>query len=157
MWPGDPSSLYIASREGGVHRIKGGVSGPLLTVATTTDGERGLLGIAFTADAIFVSYTKGPPNFENQLDRYPMNGNGTINAGGRTPLLTVEHHDQSNHYGGNIVLGPDGYLYWGLGDGGGGGDPYGNAQNLGTLRGKLVQVHPDTGAAAIADWGLRNP
>ena len=155
VWPGDPSSLYIASREGGVYRVRGGVTGPLLTVATTTDGERGLLGLAFTDSAIFVSYTNG--NGDNQLDRYPMNGDGTINTAARSPLLTVAHPTYSNHNGGGLVLGPGGFLYWGLGDGGGSGDPFGNAQNLGTYRGKLVQVNPATGAAAIADWGLRNP
>jgi glucose/arabinose dehydrogenase len=157
VWPGDPSSLYVASREGKVFRIRGEVTGPLLNIsaATTTDGERGLLGMTFTAARIFVSYTN--TNGDNQLDSYPMNGDGSINTSGRTPLMTVAHPMYSNHNGGNVVVGPDGYLYWGLGDGGGGGDPFGNAQSLGTYRGKLVQVHPDTGAAAIVDWGLRNP
>ena len=156
VWPAS-GVLHIATRDGKVFALNGGVRGPLLDIgaSTTTDGERGLLGIAFAGSSLFVSYSNLAG--DNQLDRYAMNGDGTVDHQSRATVLTVAHPTYSNHYGGGIVLGPDGLLYWGLGDGGGSGDPLGNAQRLDTFRGKLVQIDPATGSAAIADWGLRNP
>ena len=90
------------------------------------------------------------------------------------PILTIPHPTYSNHYGGSMAFGPDGLLYVGTGDGGGGGDPFGNAQNLGSLLGKLLRIDPFGGdpyaippgnpfvgqAGArpeIFAYGLRNP
>ena len=61
------------------------------------------------------------------------------------PILTIAHPVFSNHYGGSMAFGPDGLLYVGTGDGGGGGDPDGNAQNLGSLLGKLLRIDPFSG------------
>jgi len=57
-------------------------------------------------------------------------------------VLTEPHRENSNHNGGQLQFGPDGYLYAALGDGGGSGDPHGNAQNLGTVLGKLIRIDP---------------
>ena len=90
------------------------------------------------------------------------------------PILTIPHPTFTNHYGGSSEFGPDGLLYVGTGDGGGGGDPNGNAQNLGSLLGKLLRIDPFGGdpyaipagnpfvgvAGArpeIFAYGLRNP
>ena len=64
-----------------------------------------------------------------------------------TPLLTVAHPNFSNHNGGMLAFGPDGCLYAGVGDGGGGGDPNNNGQTIGTRLGKILRIHPDTGGA----------
>ena len=58
-------------------------------------------------------------------------------------LLTIDHPDHNNHNGGTLAFGPDGYLYWSTGDGGGGGDPYENAQDLAELLGKVLRLDVD--------------
>jgi glucose/arabinose dehydrogenase len=98
---------------------------------------------------------------------------GKIQPDTRRNVLT-QTQPFENHNGGDIMFGPDGYLYIGLGDGGSGGDPQGNGQNLGTLLGKLLRIDPSGGDpyAIPADnpfvgdpnakgeiwaYGLRNP
>ncbi|MBA3622356.1 MAG: PQQ-dependent sugar dehydrogenase, partial [Euzebyales bacterium] len=110
---------------------------------TTIDGERGLLGIAFSpdGDTLYASYTNR--DGDSRLDAYRMDG-GRAAPGSRRELLAVAQ-PFSNHNGGNVVTGPDGMLYLGLGDGGGSGDPDGNAQDLGTLLGSLLRIDPGGG------------
>ena len=57
-------------------------------------------------------------------------------------MLTVPHPSQANHNGGQLEFGPDGMLYMGTGDGGGGGDPFRTGQNLQDLRGKILRIDP---------------
>ncbi|MGQ4444895.1 sorbosone dehydrogenase family protein, partial [Streptomyces violaceoruber] len=98
---------------------------------------------------------------------------GTVREDTRRTVLTQEQ-PESNHNGGAITFGPDGYLYIALGDGGGGGDPQGNGQKLDTLLGKLLRIDPQGGdpyaipednpfaddpdaRGEIWSYGLRNP
>jgi glucose/arabinose dehydrogenase len=139
---------------------------------TTADGERGLLGIDFSDDGgrLYVSYTDR--NGDSRLDEYSMEG---TRAGGERTLLEVAQ-PYANHNGGNVVTGPDGLLYYGLGDGGAGGDPHGNGQDRSTLLGALLRIDPRAGGGApyrvpednpfVGDgearpeiwiYGLRNP
>jgi glucose/arabinose dehydrogenase len=134
-----------------------------LSALTTTDGERGLLGIAFSSDGrtLYVDHTA--TNGDIEVAAYTVEDKGTFSGGdGVTPppagsivtidpasrrtLLTIPHPDATNHNGGQLVLGPDGYLYIGVGDGGGSGDPAGNAQNTDSLLGKVLRIDP-AGAA----------
>ena len=64
-----------------------------------------------------------------------------IDTGSRAELLSLAH-ERPNHNGGQLATGPDGMLYVGVGDGGGGGDPDHNAQNTGTLYGKILRIDP---------------
>ena len=114
-------------------------------------GERGLLGLAFHPqyegnDIFFVSYTKEASdntNGDSIIERYLVSADPNIadpNTG--TQLMRVVQ-DFGNHNGGNIMFGPDGYLYIGLGDGGSGNDPENRAQTLGSALGKMLRIDVD--------------
>jgi glucose/arabinose dehydrogenase len=175
---GDDSALYIAERAGRVVRVAGGaVDGqPVLDISdrTTVDGERGLLGIEFSEDGslLYVSYTNR--NGDSRVDEYEMDGNRAATGTRRTLLGVAQPY--SNHNGGNVVIGPDGLLYFGLGDGGAADDPHGHGQDLSTLLGSLLRIDPTAGGDApygvpddnpfvdagnarpeIWAYGLRNP
>ncbi len=114
------------------------VGGALATTGFTVASERGLLGIAFHPNFesngfFFLSYTAA--NGDSMITRYaksdPIN-NDVLNASDLATCLVILRVDQdfSNHNGGNIMFGPDGFLYFGLGDGGDGNDPCNRAQTL---------------------------
>ncbi|MFJ5036372.1 PQQ-dependent sugar dehydrogenase [Streptomyces parvulus] len=171
--PGD--SVWIAERAGTVRVLNGtGLGEPVLDVSdeTTTDGERGLLGIAFDADFthFYISFTDLQGT--STIDEFAVQ-DGTVQEDTRRTVLTQEQ-PESNHNGGDIKFGPDGYLYIALGDGGGGGDPEGNGQKLDTLLGKMLRIDPRGGEPyavpqdnpfvgdpnakdEIWSYGLRNP
>lgn len=171
-------ALYVGERAGRVRAVRDGSADdePLLDLSeeTTTDGERGLLGLVFAPDgqALYVSLTDRAG--DSLVLRYRMDGGGGVDAGSRAQVLTVEQ-PFANHNGGHLAFGPDGYLYYGLGDGGGAGDPLHAGQDPGTLLGSLLRLDPagpGDGYAVPADnpfvddargrdevwaFGLRNP
>jgi glucose/arabinose dehydrogenase len=128
---GDPT-LYVAEQLGRVVAITGGKvqPRPVLNVSEqiTAGGEQGLLGIAFSPDGerVYVNYTD--VDGHTRVVEYTMRGR-RADPLTRRQLLFVEQ-PFSNHNGGQLAFGPDGYLYIGLGDGGAGGDPFGNGQSL---------------------------
>ncbi|MFF9043750.1 PQQ-dependent sugar dehydrogenase [Streptomyces parvulus] len=171
--PGD--TVWIAERAGTVRVLDdAGLGEPVLDISdeTTTDGERGLLGVAFDEDFthFYISFTDLQGT--STIDEFAVQ-DGTVQEGTRRTVLTQEQ-PESNHNGGDIKFGPDGYLYIALGDGGGGGDPEGNGQKLDTLLGKMLRIDPQ-GAEPYAvpqdnpfvgdpnardeiwSYGLRNP
>ncbi|WP_181849424.1 sorbosone dehydrogenase family protein [Streptomyces parvulus] len=171
--PGD--TVWIAERAGTVRVLDdAGLGAPVLDISdeTTTDGERGLLGVAFDEDFthFYISFTDLQGT--STIDEFAVQ-DGTVQEGTRRTVLTQEQ-PESNHNGGDIKFGPDGYLYIALGDGGGGGDPEGNGQKLDTLLGKMLRIDPQ-GAEPYAvpqdnpfvgdpnardeiwSYGLRNP
>ena len=171
----DKAHIYVAQQSGSVVRIANGrvVSTVLTLGSIARGGEQGLLGIAFSRDGkvLYVDYTD--PSGDIHVVSYSMNG-AVANRATRRQLLAIPHHDNSNHNGGNLVLGPDNMLYISVGDGGGGGDVPGNAQNLGVLLGKILRINPRAAGAAeipagnpfkgqagkrgaIWMYGLRNP
>ncbi|MFJ8870302.1 PQQ-dependent sugar dehydrogenase [Streptomyces sp. NPDC102473] len=172
---GPGGTVWIAERAGTVRVLKGGRLGePILDISgeTTTDGERGLLGVAF--DKKFAHFYISFTDLEgtSTVDEFAVRG-GTIRPDSRRTVLT-QAQPYSNHNGGDIKFGPDGYLYIALGDGGAGGDPHGNGQNLDTLLGKLLRIDPSgaepyaipsdnpfvgdpNARAEIWAYGLRNP
>ncbi|HEX4963658.1 MAG TPA: PQQ-dependent sugar dehydrogenase, partial [Thermoanaerobaculia bacterium] len=187
---GDGSGRVFIVQQSGQIRIWDGtqlLATPFLDVSGIISccGERGLLGLAFhpsyTSNGFFyVDYTRG--NGDVQIARYHVSANPNVaDANSGLVLLTIPHSSQGNHNGGQLAFGTDGYLYIGVGDGGGGGDPFENGQNKTTLLAKLLRIdvngddfpadssrnyaipptNPFAGATAGADevwaYGLRNP
>lgn len=172
---GPQDTVWIAERAGTVRVLDDdGLGEPVLDISdeTTTDGERGLLGMAFDQDFahLYLSYTdlRGT----STIDEFAVQ-DGTVQEDTRRTVLTQEQ-PESNHNGGDITFGPDGHLYIAFGDGGGGGDPEGNGQRLDTLLGKLLRIDPQGGdpyaipednpfagdpnaRGEIWAYGLRNP
>ncbi len=124
---------------------------PFLSVSPVATGnEEGLLGLAFHPNFLqngyfWIYYTNSAGN--NTIVRYQANApyatSTTANAASATPLLTISHPGQTNHNGGWMAFGPDGYLYIGTGDGGSSNDPPGNAQNINVLLGKMLRLDVD--------------
>jgi len=117
-----------------------------LTGQISTDGERGVLGLAlapdFTTTGTFYVYLTGPGG-QIQIRRYrTLAGNPNQADPATGDVILAIDHPLSNHNGGWLAFGPDGLLYAGVGDGGGSGDPSGNAQNLNLLLGKMLRIDP---------------
>jgi glucose/arabinose dehydrogenase len=179
-------TLYLAAQDGVVRSLRDGeVSAtPVIDLrerVSQDGGERGLLGIAFSPDGALLYLHYSDTDGNTQVDQYAMKG-GHADPASRRSILRVEQ-PQPNHNGGQLAFGPDGYLYLGLGDGGGAGDSGpghaagGNGQSLDTLLGKILRIDPnptasdpaftvpadnpfrDTPGAEPAIWayGLRNP
>ncbi|HYN45133.1 MAG TPA: PQQ-dependent sugar dehydrogenase [Allosphingosinicella sp.] len=124
----------------------------------STDGERGLLGFApapdFATSGTFYVYVTAAAG-QIQIRRYrtlPGNPNRADPASGDT-ILAIDH-PLSNHNGGWLDFGPDGFLYAAVGDGGGGGDPANNGQNRGVLLGKMLRI--DVASDAFPTDALRD-
>ena len=184
--PADSSRWFVAERAGRVQVVDSAtpctVSGyGDISAQVDTNGEGGLLGMAFHPDypdtpEVFLSYTVTSSPLRSIVSRFTESG-GVLDEGTEDPILTLEQ-PQSNHNGAPIAFGPDGYLYIGFGDGGGGGDEHGtigNGQDLTALLGKLLRIDVDGGAPyaippsnpfatptlgeqpEIYAYGLRNP
>jgi glucose/arabinose dehydrogenase len=185
--PGDPSRLFIVERGGAIKIIEldtGQVlSAPFLNVSNQilTDGERGLLGLAFdpnfaTNGFFYVNLINGSGNTE--IRRYHVSSDPNVADPSFTTIITIDQPAGSNnHKGGWLGFGPDGDLYASLGDGGGSGDTFHNGQNINSLLGKILRIDVDSppdpglnyhipadnpfvgqpGADEIFALGLRNP
>jgi glucose/arabinose dehydrogenase len=120
------------------------ISGRLRSPANGGGNEQGLLGLAFPPGYaqkghFYVYYTN--PDGNNRVARFSLSGDpDRADPASEEQILLLEHPGQENHNGGQIEFGADGYLYIGTGDGGGGGDPSGNAQNPASLLGKILRI-----------------
>ena len=138
------SALYVAQKTGKVIAVRDGMSprsgAGSLSEQVSLGGEQGLLGLAFSPHGrdVYVNYTDA--NGDTHITGYAMRDGRADTATGRELLFVDQPY--SNHNGGNLAFGPDGYLYIGLGDGGSGGDPHGNGQSLSTLLGKMLRIDP---------------
>jgi glucose/arabinose dehydrogenase len=175
--PGD-SAWYVAEQGGRVVAIGEDPPGQRtvldLSDETEASGEQGLLGLAFSPDGgfLYVNYTD--VQGDTRIVEYRMGARTAMPASAREVLFVDQPF--ANHNGGNLLFGPDGFLYVGLGDGGSGGDPDGNGQSLDTLLGKMLRIDPRPAAGeryTIPDdnpfvdrpgarpeiwaYGLRNP
>src|SRR5439155_26898940 len=154
--PDGSGRLFIVEQGGKVRIIEGGqvFATPFLDLSprVTSGGERGLLGLAFHPGyacngRFFVNYTD--VNGDTVVAEYTVSASNPDRARS-SPVGTLLHIAQpfANHNGGDLVFGPDGLLYIGMGDGGSAGDPMGNGQRLNSLLGKLLRIdvdHPANG------------
>ena len=177
--------LFIVERNGVIKvRKDGEARGTFLDIKDRVrccDGERGLFSIAFAdfndSRRFYVYYTDGSGDLV--ISEFRMRQNSRTRAAKSTErkLLDIEHSRYSNHNGGQLQWGPDDKLYIATGDGGGGGDPLENAQDKGSLLGKLLRINPlrnpkgklsygiprdnpyagESGQDEIYSRGLRNP
>jgi len=200
--PNNPNRWYVVEKGGTIRYFNNNTNATTSTLfanisarVDSTPNEAGLLGMAFDPNFasngyVYLSYTRtgttGP--LTSYISRFQSPDNGqtlTIPAANLEQVILTVEQPFSNHNGGNIAFGPDGFLYIGLGDGGSGGDPQGHGQNTSTLLGSLLRVdirvttqdwangiryyippaNPfaannncnGSGCAEIYAWGLRNP
>ncbi|RZQ65779.1 PQQ-dependent sugar dehydrogenase [Amycolatopsis suaedae] len=128
------------------HPRTGLAAEPLLDISdkvNAADVERGLLGLAIATDRqVYVAYTRKSDNAVT-LGRTRFGSNQV------QELLSQEHSRYPNHNGGQLAFGPDGKLYWGIGDGGGAGDPLATGQKLDTLLGKILRIDVSRACAPL--------
>lgn len=177
--PANDPRLFVVEQRGRIRIVKNGVllPAPFLDVTSKVNygGERGLLSVAFdpayaTNGRFYIYYTGSQGDIF--VDRHTVSANPDIANTAFDQVITVQHRQFSNHNGGQVMFGPDGMLYIGTGDGGSGGDPQANGQNINSLLGKLLRINVSTlpytipsgnpfanadGADEIWAYGLRNP
>jgi glucose/arabinose dehydrogenase len=179
--PGDTTRLFVVEQRGRIRIVRGQtlVATPFLDIASRISccGERGLLGLAFHPNyaqngRFYVNYTN--PQGHTHISEFRVSSNPDVASADSERLLLFVSQPFPNHNGGGLAFGRDGRLYIGLGDGGSGGDPQNNGQDLGTHLGKMLRIDVDggmpygvpadnpfrsTGGARPEIWalGLRNP
>jgi len=183
--PGD-ARLFIAERPGRIRIVQGGTllpaSASFLNIASrvSVNGEAGLLSFAFdpqfsTNGFVYVHFVENIPGTTGDIlvERYQVSSTDpNILQTPGTEVIRIPHRDAANHYGGRVTFGPDGMLYLSAGDGGGGNNQFGHAQDAASHLGKLLRLDVSTLPYAIPtdnpvwpnagqneNWaiGLRNP
>jgi glucose/arabinose dehydrogenase len=179
---GDGSGrLFVVEKEGAIRILLDGmrVETPFLDIRERVgagSSEQGLLGLAFAPDYavtgfFFVNYTDR--NGDTIVSRFRVTADPDLADPASEEVVLRVDQPAGNHNGGHLAFGPDGYLYIGLGDGGGAGDIYGNGQNTHTLLGAMLRLdvselpyripadNPFAGNPDVLDeiwaYGLRNP
>ena len=156
----EPGRLYVVERPGRIITLAGGKRRTFLDIRSRVESgysEQGLLSVAFHPGyaknrLFYVYYTNKTGDIE--IDSF-RSRSGRAVASSRKQLLVVNHRANDNHDGGQLEFGPDGRLYAGTGDGGSGGDPPDNSQNLSRRLGKLLRLNG--GRWQVYAYGLRNP
>jgi glucose/arabinose dehydrogenase len=148
--PGDPDRLFIAELGGRLFLRTGGQNHEFINLdpIVLTGGEQGLLSVAVAPDyaasgRVFVFYTNNAGNLAVDVLRRSASNPNQADPATRRNVLTIPHQQADNHNGGQLLFGPDGYLYLSTGDGGTQGDPEGDAQSLGSLLGKILRIDVD--------------
>lgn len=151
--PDSSDQIFIVSQNGIIHILDNSsgtyIPSTFLDISNEVlfGGEQGLLGLAFHPDFInngylYVNYTAANPR-RSIISRFTRSSQeNTVNKNSELIFLEILQ-PYSNHNGGQIAFGPDGYLYTSLGDGGSGGDPENRAQNLQSLLGKILRIDVD--------------
>lgn len=179
--PQDLSRLFIVEKGGVIRIVKNGtlLPTPFLDISSqvSTTGEQGLLGLAFDPDyastgRLVVHYTDLAG--DTRLTSFQVSTDPDVADAGSEAVILTADQPFDNHNGGQVLFGPDGFLYLGLGDGGSAGDPQGRGQSLSDLLGSILRIDvrsttpyaiPDdnpfvsvSGASPeVWSYGLRNP
>jgi glucose/arabinose dehydrogenase len=147
---GDGSNrLFAVEKRGTIKTVPDGrVFLDISERVRATGGEQGLLGLAFHPrfrdnGYLYVNYTD--TNGNTVISRFGVNTDKQTGNAASEQVLLRQVQPAPNHNGGMLAFGPDGYLYIGLGDGGGANDTYRNGQNRGSLLGKLLRIDVDRG------------
>jgi glucose/arabinose dehydrogenase len=152
--PGDTARVFIVEKTGTIRILRGGqvLARAFLDISgfVSTGGEQGLLGLAFhpqyASNGKFYVYYTDKADGNIHLVEYLVSSNPDSASATNREILFQDHSLHSNHNGGQVAFGPDGYLYIGLGDGGSGGDPLGNGQNLNVLLAKILRIDVNSGS-----------
>jgi uncharacterized repeat protein (TIGR03806 family) len=183
--PGDDSTWFAAELSGRIRRFANDPATTLVSTAldirsrVVSGNELGMLALAFHPNFanngyLYVYYTGGSSGSPvSRLSRFTSTDGGLSFSPASEVILMSVVQPASNHNGGNVVFGPDGLLYWSLGDGGSANDPWNNAQNTSNVLGAMLRIDVDGGtpyaipadnpfaggggAPEIFAWGLRNP
>jgi glucose/arabinose dehydrogenase len=178
---GDSARVFVVEQPGRIRVVRNGslLAAPFLDISSQVSfgGEQGLLGLAFHPryrenGRFFVNYTD--VRGDTHIAEFHAGPSADVADAGSERLVLFVEQPFSNHNAGGMAFGNDGFLYFGLGDGGSGGDPFGNGQDLNTLLGKLLRIDVERGIpygippdnpfvnrpgarAEIWAYGLRNP
>jgi glucose/arabinose dehydrogenase len=148
--PSGDRRRFVVERDGRIRVVQRGrvLGTPFLDITdrVTTGGESGLLSMAFARDysssrRFWVYYTDNQGFLQIDQFRAAAGRPNRADPGSRRSVIRVPHH-RFNHKGGQLQVAPDGTLLAGFGDGGAGGDPDENAQNLSRMLGKLIRIRP---------------
>jgi len=169
--PGNDTRWYVVEQDGLIKTFETGdssftVFANLTDRAVYTGGqdERGLLGMAFhpnfqTNQEVYLYYINNSAGLQTIVSRYISPDNGltlTVPSSNSEDVIIGLSQPANNHNGGNISFGPDGYLYIGLGDGGGGNDIFQNGLNTQTLLGSMLRIDVDSSPAAGKNYAIPN-
>ena len=184
--PGDTSRLFVTEQPGKIVMLKDGTASTFVDLSDATGdhsvrccGERGLFSMAFdpnyaTSGLFYVYYTRYS-DAAITIEEFKTTDPDDASHATRRLVLTIPHDEASNHNGGQLQFGPDGFLYLGTGDGGGGDGEFGHSRDKNSLLAKLLRIDPrgaadndhtspasnpyvgKDGADEIYAFGLRNP
>ena len=160
----DSGRLFAVEQPGRIRVFKEGelLATPFLDISARVAccGERGLFSVAFPPDysqtgRFYVDYTN--KDWDTVIARFRLSDSPDIADPESEEILLEAEQPKGNHNGGQIAFGPnDGFLYIGLGDGGGSGDPWNHGQNPASLLGKILRIDVESGAVPYAIPGT-NP
>jgi len=167
---GDSSNRLFIVEQGGIIKVlQSGASATTsfmnISGKVVAGGEQGLLGLAFhpqySANGRFFVYYTRTGDGMLVIAEYTVTADRDVaDPASEKVLLTIPHPTNTNHNGGMLAFGVDGYLYIGVGDGGSGNDPPNNAQNINQLLGKILRIdvdHPDVAAGTLYSSPADNP